>query len=508
MEDPPAATHAPIKTERENTETAETWKTAQHRRTTILPSEARPIDTWWFDSAYATDRRAPIDISEDPHDPASIEYREWIIASCGRLLEDPATFRLCRAIEIDAMAKRDAAIAANQDQLDQATEMLQTQAREHELVKLALGDMIRNGGSGNGGGAEQQQQQRPAGFFPKTTDLPTFEGSPGLDAVTGFLDHLRRRFTAHSMAIGWVDASGQPRTEGWGSAAAMQCRGLASSWVARTFPVDNVDWEDFIVKLKAQYIPPDALMRLRADWDALVARRGERITAFNERFLAIRHQLDPHDPFPASLKLGAYVAKLRNRPDAETAVETLRSFNPAADLAACMRQAASVDRLHALTATTTTAAKPATSKPQLRVMEAVPPATLAAPAKAPGRWGNRTYDTPISCFCCGERGHRAPDCQHRHAFRDLVRDRINAGRTTAPMAGAGRGGAGGTKAGTRGADRWPRSRGGKGRQTVSARLAFQQAPETREDDELGEETESDVGGYATAYDSGNDDGGR
>ena len=48
----------------------------------------------------------------------------------------------------------------------------------------------------------------------------------------------------------------------------MQYEGQANSWVARTFPFGNVDWEDFVAQINAQYIPPDALVRLHAEWNA------------------------------------------------------------------------------------------------------------------------------------------------------------------------------------------------------------------------------------------------
>jgi hypothetical protein len=111
----------------------------------------------------------------------------------------------------------------------------------------------------------------------KMTGLPTYNGTRTLDAVTSFLSTLPRHFGPYAQELGLTEESGILLTEGWATAALLQFRDKAAVWGNHRFPGHTsagVAWEDFSAAVKEAFIPPDALTRLKRDWESLCIRGG------------------------------------------------------------------------------------------------------------------------------------------------------------------------------------------------------------------------------------------
>jgi hypothetical protein len=58
-------------------------------------------------------------------------------------------------------------------------------------------------------------------------------------------------------------------------------------WANHRFPAyatTTVTWEDFSTAVKEAFIPPDAVTRLKHNWESLGIEGGERVSTFNECF--------------------------------------------------------------------------------------------------------------------------------------------------------------------------------------------------------------------------------
>jgi hypothetical protein len=109
-------------------------------------------------------------------------------------------------------------------------------------------------------------------FNVKTTGLPTYNGTRTLDAVTSFLSTLLRHFGPRALEFGLTDECGILLTNGWAAAALHQFRDKAAVWANHRFPVyvcTGITWEDFSAAVKAAYITPDAVTRLKRDLESL-----------------------------------------------------------------------------------------------------------------------------------------------------------------------------------------------------------------------------------------------
>jgi hypothetical protein len=123
--------------------------------------------------------------------------------------------------------------------------------------------------------------------------------------------------------LGWIDEYAIPLTNCWATAALLQIRDKAAVWANHRFPAfacAAVTWEDFSTSVKEVCIPPDAVTRLKRDWESFQIKGGERVSAFNERFRVLRHQLEPHRPL-SNERLGeSYQFKLETNPEESKAL--------------------------------------------------------------------------------------------------------------------------------------------------------------------------------------------
>jgi hypothetical protein len=106
----------------------------------------------------------------------------------------------------------------------------------------------------------------------KTTGLLTYDGTRTLHAVTSFLSTLHRHFEPCAQKLGLTEECGLVLTEGWAAAALLQFRDKAAVWGNHRFPAHTsagVAWEDFSAAVKEAFIPPEALTRLKRDWESL-----------------------------------------------------------------------------------------------------------------------------------------------------------------------------------------------------------------------------------------------
>jgi hypothetical protein len=136
-------------------------------------------------------------------------------------------------------------------------------------------------------------------FNVKPTALPTCNGARTLDTITSLLSTLHHHFRPRAEELGLTDECGIHLRNGWAVAALLQFRDKAAVWANHRFLLDpsaGVAWEDFSAAVKEAFIPPDTVTRLKWDWDSFCMKGGERVSAFNERFRVLRHQLEPHAP--------------------------------------------------------------------------------------------------------------------------------------------------------------------------------------------------------------------
>jgi hypothetical protein len=76
-------------------------------------------------------------------------------------------------------------------------------------------------------------------------------------------------------------------TNGWVAAALLQFRDKAAVWANHWSPAHasaGIAWEDFSATVKEAFIHPDAVTRLKRDWESPRIKGGKRVSAFNERF--------------------------------------------------------------------------------------------------------------------------------------------------------------------------------------------------------------------------------
>lgn len=260
------------------------------------------------------------------------------------------------------------------------------------------------------------RHDRPRVFSIGTTNLPTFgekTGATSMSAINSFLTQLGRYFSQRNAEL---ELEGN---DGWVTHAIMQLRGdSAVNWANQRYPRDTlkVSWDDFSNAMRAEFIPPNALSKLRVEWDQLRIGRSEKVSTFNTRFNALRAQLDPYSPLSQAQLLEAYEVKLMtNFEAAQIHSQTTYRQMGGATLRDIMQQVADMDdkRLGL------------TAKGSLKQME---------DQKAKGKKrkegstdaGNklRSTDAFDGCYLCGKEGHIARKCPARDEhMRALKKDR-------------------------------------------------------------------------------------
>ncbi|KAG0136920.1 hypothetical protein HOY82DRAFT_598319 [Tuber indicum] len=179
-------------------------------------------------------------------------------------------------------------------------------------------------------------------------NLPTFSGDHTLSGITNFVYELQRHLELRSQEIGWIDENGVARHEGWGSYAVIQLKDVAAIWGRHMFPLNKViNWEDFQQRLKAEYLPLNAVDMLKETWRKLQISKNGSVTAFNEVFSQVRSELNSHAPLSEAQVLDAYKEKVEDSPSARgnliTHIRLLHTINKPVYLSDCMEHVAELD---------------------------------------------------------------------------------------------------------------------------------------------------------------------
>ena len=220
-----------------------------------------------------------------------------------------------------------------------------------------------------------------------------------MTAENSYLSTLVRHFSQRRVELGLTG------NNGWATHAIMQLCGDASAWADRSYPGDTTatDWDQFCLAFRKQFIPANALPKLRIEWDQLRIGRNERVAAFNDRFRSLREKLDAYSSLPDALLREAYEAKLASNPTAaEIYSMTAYLGRSTATLLEIMQQVADID----------TTRHGSLVKTSLKGLEEY-----------------KKRDTPkiqlppyIRCYQCGQKGHISRECPLSDDIRKLVEE--------------------------------------------------------------------------------------
>ena len=285
-----------------------------------------------------------------------------------------------------------------------------------EITRQLCMDANRELRQGKDNNEYSNRYDRPRVFSIGTTNLPTFSdktGATSMGAINSFLTQLGRYFSQRTAEL---ELEG---TDGWVTHAIMQLRGdSAVNWANQRYPEDTlkVSWDEFSKAMRAEFIPPNALTKLRVEWDQLRIGRSEKVSTFNARFNALRAQLDPYSPSSQAQLLEAYEVKLMtNFEAAQIHSQTTYRQMGGATLRDIMQQVADMDdkRLGL------------TAKGSLKQIEEQ---KAKGKNKNEGRTdaGNKLRNTDAfdGCYLCGKEGHIARRCPARDVhMQALKKDR-------------------------------------------------------------------------------------
>ena len=217
-------------------------------------------------------------------------YRDWVIEQ-GVAAYDGKTKRFIEAFEdeaFEAVESYEEQLAKKDNEIQQLEEALAEYISAPAILELtakvnSLEERLKTSETSNTqlirllssrGNAQDSDTSLPPVRALKFTisdsgrrNLPTFSGDHTLSSVTNFLCELQHHLELRSQEIGWADDSGLARYDGWGVYAVMQLKDAAATWGRHMFPLDKITtWEDFQQKLKAEYLPLDAVDMLNETW--------------------------------------------------------------------------------------------------------------------------------------------------------------------------------------------------------------------------------------------------
>jgi hypothetical protein len=185
-------------------------------------------------------------------------------------------------------------------------------------------------------------------FNVKMTELLTYTGLRTLDAVTSFLSSLHHQFRPRTQELDLTDECGILMTNSWAAVALLHFRDKAAVWANHNFPVyacADVTWEDFSATVKEAFIPPDAVTRLKRNWESLGIKGGKHMSAFNQCFQLLRHKLEPHVPLFDKCHSNSYQFKLERNPEASKPLIEKLGNQPTVSLNDYMEHVSAVDAM-------------------------------------------------------------------------------------------------------------------------------------------------------------------
>ena len=145
-----------------------------------------------------------------------------------------------------------------------------------------------------------------------------------------------------------TDEFGIPLTNSWATSALLQFHDEGAVWANHRLPAHasaGIAWEDSSAAVKEAFIPPDAVTRLKWDWESLQIIGGERVWALNDHFRVLRHHLEPHAPLSNKRLHDSYQFKLASNPEASKAFIEKFESQPTASLNDVMEHFSRVDAM-------------------------------------------------------------------------------------------------------------------------------------------------------------------
>jgi len=119
------------------------------------------------------------------------------------------------------------------------------------------------------------------------------------NAITSFLSSLHRHFGPRAQQLDLTDKFAIPLKNGWTATVLLQFGDTAAVCANHQLLVHtstDIAWEDFSATVKEPLIPPNAVTRLKRDWESLQIKSGYCVVTFNEHFQVLQLQLEPHSP--------------------------------------------------------------------------------------------------------------------------------------------------------------------------------------------------------------------